>query len=138
LIYVPGVKPPIRVGRRPFIIATLPFALYPLAVISAHDFRDVSRSSLAVWGDWRARSQGDDRRFRRAQTSRSQRRIYYLVRSMAITRRRRSEVCSAETFAANAFLIAGIFGIAGTYFYRDGARASCPGIKLFSARDFDL
>src|SRR5437016_9106284 len=39
LIYLPASKAADRIGRRPFIIATFcAFALYPLAVVSAHDF----------------------------------------------------------------------------------------------------
>src|ERR1051326_274908 len=39
IIYVPAAKAADRIGRRPFIIATLSaFALYPLAIIAAHDF----------------------------------------------------------------------------------------------------
>src|SRR5256884_3746293 len=39
VIYLPAAKGADRVGRRPFIIATFcAFALYPLAIISAHGF----------------------------------------------------------------------------------------------------
>src|SRR5437763_1396398 len=39
VIYLPASKAVERVGRRPFIIATFcAFALYPLAVVNAHDF----------------------------------------------------------------------------------------------------
>src|SRR5439155_933181 len=39
VMYLPAAKAADRVGRRPFIIATFcAFALYPLAIISAHDF----------------------------------------------------------------------------------------------------
>jgi len=39
LIYVPSAKIAVRVGRKPFVIATFfCFALYPIAVILAHNF----------------------------------------------------------------------------------------------------
>jgi len=88
LIYVPAAKAAERVGGRPFIIATFcAFALYPLAIISAHDFaglviafiigglREIGEPARkAMILDFaepkvRARSVG----------------LYYLMRSLAIT-----------------------------------------------------
>jgi len=120
LIYVPAAKAADRVGRRPFIIATFcAFALYPLAVISAHDFtglviafiigglREIgepARKAMIV--DFaepklRARSVG----------------IYYLVRSMAITPAAAIGGLLWKYSPQTPFLIAGIFGIAGTFIF---------------------
>ncbi|HEX3231502.1 MAG TPA: MFS transporter [Pyrinomonadaceae bacterium] len=120
LIYVPAAKAADRVGRRPFIIATFcAFALYPLAVISAHDFtglviafiigglREIgepARKAMIV--DFaepklRARSVG----------------IYYLVRSMAITPAAAIGGLLWKYSPQTPFLIAGIFGVAGTFIF---------------------
>jgi MFS family permease len=120
LIYVPAAKAADRVGRRPFIIATFcAFALYPLAVISAHDFtglvfafiigglREIgepARKAMIV--DFaepklRARSVG----------------IYYLVRSMAITPAAAIGGLLWKYSPQTPFLIAGVFGIAGTFIF---------------------
>jgi MFS family permease len=120
LIYVPAAKAADRVGRRPFIIATFcAFALYPLAVISAQDFtglviafiigglREIgepARKAMIV--DFaepklRARSVG----------------LYYLVRSMAITPAAAIGGLLWKYSPQTPFLIAGIFGIAGTFIF---------------------
>ena len=120
LIYVPAAKAADRVGRRPFIIATFcAFALYPLAVISAHDFtglviafiigglREIgepARKAMIV--DFaepklRARSVG----------------LYYLVRSMAITPAAAIGGLLWKYSPQTPFLIAGVFGIAGTFIF---------------------
>jgi MFS family permease len=119
-IYVPAAKAADRVGRRPFIIATFcAFALYPLAVISAHNFtglviafiigglREIgepARKAMIV--DFaepklRARSVG----------------IYYLVRSMAITPAAAIGGLLWKYSPQTPFLIAGIFGVAGTFIF---------------------
>src|SRR5437762_5459078 len=88
VFYLPAAKAADRVGRRPFIIATFcAFALYPLAIISAHDFgglviafmigglREIgepARKAMIVdfaEPNLRARTVG----------------LYYLLRSLAIT-----------------------------------------------------
>lgn len=120
LIYVPAAKAADRVGRRPFIIATFcAFALYPLAVISARDFtglviafiigglREIgepARKAMIV--DFaepklRARSVG----------------LYYLVRSLAITPAAAIGGLLWKYSPQTPFLIAGIFGIAGTFIF---------------------
>ena len=120
LIYVPAAKAADRVGRRPFIIATFcAFALYPLAVISAHDFpglviafiigglREIgepARKAMIVdfaEAKLRARSVG----------------LYYLVRSMAITPAAAIGGLLWKYSPQTPFLIAGIFGIAGTFIF---------------------
>ena len=120
LIYLPAAKAADRVGRRPFIIATFcAFALYPLAVISAHDFaglviafiigglREIgepARKAMIV--DFaepglRARSVG----------------LYYLLRSLAITPAAAIGGLLWKFSPQTPFLIAGIFGIAGTFIF---------------------
>lgn len=120
LIYVPAAKAADRVGRRPFIIATFcAFALYPLAVISAHDFpglviafiigglREIgepARKAMIVdfaQPKLRARSVG----------------LYYLLRSMAITPAAAIGGLLWKYSPQTPFLIAGIFGIAGTFIF---------------------
>ena len=120
LIYVPAAKAADRVGRRPFIIATFcAFALYPLAVISAHDFvglvlafiigglREIgepARKAMIVdfaQPKLRARSVG----------------LYYLLRSMAITPAAAIGGLLWKFSPQTPFLIAGIFGIAGTFIF---------------------
>ena len=120
LIYLPAAKAADRVGRRPFIIVTFcAFALYPLAVISAHDFaglviafiigglREIgepARKAMIV--DFaepklRARSVG----------------LYYLLRSLAITPAAAIGGLLWKFSPQTPFLIAGIFGIAGTFIF---------------------
>ena len=120
LIYVPAAKAADRVGRRPFIIATFcAFALYPLAVISAHDFpglviafiigglREIgepARKAMIV--DFaepklRARSVG----------------LYYLLRSLAITPAAAIGGLLWKFSPQTPFIMAGIFGIAGTFIF---------------------
>ncbi len=120
LIYVPAAKAADRVGRRPFIIATFcAFALYPLAVISAQDFtglviafiigglREIgepARKAMIV--DFaepklRARTVG----------------LYYLLRSLAITPAAAIGGLLWKHSPQTPFLIAGLFGIAGTFIF---------------------
>lgn len=120
LIYVPAAKAADRVGRRPFIIATFcAFALYPLAVIRAQNFpglviafiigglREIgepARKAMIV--DFaepklRARSVG----------------LYYLLRSLAITPAAAVGGLLWKFSPQTPFIIAGIFGIAGTFIF---------------------
>jgi MFS family permease len=120
LIYVPSAKLASRVGRKPFVIATFfCFAMYPMAVILAHNFgglvlafiigglREIgepSRKAMIVdfaEQQLRARTVG----------------LYYLVRSLSITPasaiggllwRLRPEV---------PFVVAGLIGVAGTLLF---------------------
>ena len=117
LIYVPAAKAVERVGRRPFIIATFcAFALYPLAIISAHDFtglviafiigglREIgepARKAMIVdFADprLRARSVG----------------LYYLMRSLAITPAAAIGGLLWKVTPQTPFVLAGVFGVAGT------------------------
>ena len=120
LIYLPAAKAADRVGRRPFIIATFcAFALYPLAIISAHDFgglviafiigglREIgepARKAMIVdfaEPQLRARSVG----------------LYYLLRSLAITPAAAIGGLLWKFAPQTPFAIAGIFGVAGTFIF---------------------
>ncbi|HJZ83309.1 MAG TPA: MFS transporter [Pyrinomonadaceae bacterium] len=120
LIYLPAAKAADRVGRRPFIIATFcAFALYPLAVVSAHDFaglviafiigglREIgepARKAMIVdfaQPTLRARSVG----------------LYYLLRSLAITPAAAVGGLLWKHSPQTPFVIAGMFGIVGTFVF---------------------
>ena len=120
LIYLPAAKAADRVGRRPFIIATFcAFALYPLAIISARDFaglviafiigglREIGEPARkAMILDFaepklRARSVG----------------LYYLMRSLAITPAAAVGGLLWKHAPQTPFVIAGLFGIAGTFIF---------------------
>lgn len=120
LMYIPAAKAADRVGRWPFIVVTFcAFALYPLAVISAQDFpglviafiigglREIgepARKAMIV--DFaepklRARTVG----------------LYYLMRSLAITPAAAIGGLLWNLSPQTPFLIAGIFGVAGTFIF---------------------
>ncbi|PYS59641.1 MAG: hypothetical protein DMF76_15920 [Acidobacteria bacterium] len=125
LIYLPAAKAADRVGRRPFIIATFcAFALYPLSIIAAHNFaglviafiigglREIgepARKAMIV--DFakpklRARSVG----------------LYYLLRSLAITPAAAIGGLLWKVTPQTPFVMAGVFGIAGTFIFIATAR----------------
>jgi MFS family permease len=120
LIYLPASKAVERVGRRPFIIATFcAFALYPLAVVNAHDFtglviafiigglREIgepARKAMIV--DFaeprlRARSVG----------------LYYLLRSLAITPAAAVGGLLWKVSPQTPFVVAGVFGVVGSFVF---------------------
>jgi len=120
VIYLPASKAVERVGRRPFIIATFcAFALYPLAVVSAHDFtglviafiigglREIgepARKAMIV--DFaepklRARSVG----------------LYYLLRSLAITPAAAVGGLLWKISPQTPFVVAGMFGVVGSFVF---------------------
>jgi len=120
LIYLPASKAVERVGRRPFIIATFcAFALYPLAVVNAHDFtglviafiigglREIgepARKAMIV--DFaeprlRARSVG----------------LYYLLRSLAITPAAAVGGLLWKVSPQTPFIVAGTFGVVGSFVF---------------------
>ena len=120
VISLPAAKAADRVGRRPFIIATFcAFALYPLAIVSAHDFgglviafiigglREIgepARKAMIVdfaEPQLRARSVG----------------LYYLVRSLAITPAAAIGGLLWKVTPQTPFVLAGAFGIAGTFIF---------------------
>lgn len=120
VMYLPAAKAADRVGRRPFIIATFcAFALYPLAIISAHGFgglvlafvigglREIgepARKAMIV--DFaepklRARTVG----------------LYYLLRSLAITPAAAIGGLLWKFTPQTPFALAGAFGIVGTLIF---------------------
>lgn len=120
IIYVPAAKAADRVGRRPFIIATFSaFALYPLAIIAAHDFiglviafiigglREIgepARKAMIVDSAnprLRARTVG----------------LYYLLRSFAITPAAAVGGLLWRFTPQMPFMIAGAFGMVGTFLF---------------------
>jgi len=120
VIYLPAAKAADRVGRRPFIIATFcAFALYPLAIISAHDFgglviafivgglREIGEPARKAMildfaePNLRARTVG----------------LYYLLRSLAITPAAAIGGLLWKFTPQTPFVLAGAFGIAGTFIF---------------------
>jgi MFS family permease len=120
IIYVPAARVADRVGRRPFIIATFcAFALYPLAIIAASNFiglaiafivgglREIgepARKAMIVdlaTPQLRARTVG----------------LYYLLRSLAITPAAAVGGLLWSLKPQLPFLIAGAFGVAGTFLF---------------------
>ena len=120
LIYLPAAKAADRVGRRPFIVATFcAFALYPLAIVSAHNFgglviafiigglREIgepARKAMIVdfaEPQLRARSVG----------------LYYLLRSLAITPAAAIGGLLWKFAPQTPFVLAGVFGVAGTFIF---------------------
>jgi MFS family permease len=130
IIYLPAAKAVDRVGGRPFIIVTFcAFALYPLAIISAHGFgglviafiigglREIgepARKAMIV--DFaepklRARSVG----------------LYYLLRSMAITPAAVIGGMLWRFGPQTTFAVAGVFGVAGTFIFIATVREKAVG-----------
>jgi MFS family permease len=120
LIYLPAAKAADRIGRRPFIIATFcAFALYPLAIVAAHNFaglviafiigglREIgepARKAMIV--DFaeprlRARTVG----------------LYYLLRSLTITPAAAIGGLLWKVSPQTPFVIAGTFGVAGGFIF---------------------
>jgi MFS family permease len=114
--YFPGARMAERVGRKPLVVATfVAFALFPLAVVSAHSFaglvpafvigglREIgepARKALIVDSarpDLRARSVG----------------LYYLVRSVSIAPAATVGGMLWQATPALPFLVAGGFGLLG-------------------------
>jgi MFS family permease len=120
LVYLPAAKAADRVGRRPFIIATFcAFALYPLAIIAAHDFAGLVIASV-IGG---LREIGEPARkalivdFARPQLRARSVGLYYLLRSLAITPAAAIGGLLWKVTPQTPFLIAGIFGILGTVIF---------------------
>lgn len=118
IIYLPAAKAADRVGRRPFIIATFcAFALYPLAVVAAHDFIGLVIAFI-IGG---LREIGEPARkamivdFARPQLRARSVGLYYLLRSLAITPAAAIGGLLWKFSPQTPFVIAGVFGIAGTF-----------------------
>ena len=120
IIYVPAAKAADRVGRRPFIIATFcAFALYPLAIVSAHDFTGLVIAFI-IGG---LREIGEPARkamivdFAKPQLRARSVGLYYLVRSLTITPAAAIGGLLWKFTPQTPFVIAGVFGIVGTFIF---------------------
>ncbi|HEV8587538.1 MAG TPA: MFS transporter [Pyrinomonadaceae bacterium] len=120
IIYVPAAKAADRVGRRPFIIATFcAFALYPLAIVAAHDFIGLVIAFI-IGG---LREIGEPARkamivdFANPQMRARTVGLYYLLRSFAITPAAAVGGMLWRVTPQTPFVIAGTFGIVGTFLF---------------------
>lgn len=120
LIYLPAAKAAERVGRRPFIIATFcAFALYPLAIVSAHDFGGLVIAFI-IGG---LREIGEPARkamildFAEPQLRARSVGLYYLLRSLAITPAAAIGGLLWKVSPQTPFVLAGAFGVAGTFIF---------------------
>jgi len=120
VFYLPAAKAADRVGRRPFIIATFcAFALYPLAIVSAHDFGGLVIAFI-IGG---LREIGEPARkamivdFAEPQLRARTVGLYYLMRSLAITPAAAIGGLLWKVAPQTPFAIAGIFGVAGTFIF---------------------
>jgi MFS family permease len=120
IIYLPAAKAVDRVGRRPFIIATFcAFALYPLAIVSAHDFGGLVIAFI-IGG---LREIGEPARkamivdFAEPQLRARSIGLYYLLRSLAITPAAAIGGLLWKVTPQTPFVLAGVFGIAGTFVF---------------------
>src|SRR5207244_7250757 len=120
LIYLPAAKAADRVGRRPFIIATFcAFALYPLSIILAHNFAGLVIAFI-IGG---LREIGEPARkamivdFAQPQLRARSVGLYYLLRSLAITPAAAIGGLLWKITPQTPFVMAGIFGIAGTFIF---------------------
>ena len=130
LIYVPSAKIAARVGRKPFVIATFfCFALYPITVILARSFgglvlafivgglREIgepSRKAMIVdfaEQQFRARNVG----------------LYYLIRNLSITPASAIGGLLWRVRPEIPFVIAGLFGVAGTLLFAIFVKEQHPG-----------
>jgi MFS family permease len=120
LIYVPSAKIAARVGRKPFVIATFfCFALYPITVILARNFGGLVLAFI-VGG---LREIGEparkamivdfaDQQFRARNVG-----LYYLIRNLSITPASAIGGLLWSVRPEIPFLIAGLFGVAGTLLF---------------------
>jgi len=130
VIYLPAAKGADRVGRRPFIIATFcAFALYPLAIISAHGFGGLVMAFI-IGG---LREIGEPARkamivdFAEPQLRARSVGLYYLLRSLAITPAAAIGGILWKHAPQTPFAIAGVFGVAGTFIFIATVRGRSAG-----------
>jgi len=130
LIYVPAAKAADRVGRRPFIIATFcAFALYPLAIVSARDFTGLVIAFI-IGG---LREIGEPARkamivdFAEPQLRARSVGLYYLLRSLAITPAAAIGGLLWKFTPQTPFVLAGSFGIVGTFIFIATVREQLDG-----------
>src|SRR5438067_5169195 len=120
IIYVPAAKAADRVGRRPFIIATFcAFALYPLAIIAAHDFTGLVIAfvigALREIGEPARKAMIVD--FAKPQLRARSVGLYYLLRSLTITPAAAIGGFLWKVSPQTPFVIAGAFGVAGAFIF---------------------
>jgi MFS family permease len=132
IIYLPAAKAADRVGRQPFIIATFcSFALYPLAIVSARDFTGLVIAFI-IGG---LREIGEPARkamivdFAKPQLRARSVGLYYLVRSLAITPAAAVGGLLWKLSPQTPFVIAGVFGIVGTFLFIATARTDSTTYK---------
>ena len=120
LIYLPAAKAADRAGRQPFIILTFcAFALYPLAILAAYDFVGLVIASI-IGG---LREIGEPARkamildFAEPQVRARSVGLYYLLRSLAITPAAAIGGLLWKFAPQTPFVVAGVFGIAGTFIF---------------------
>jgi MFS family permease len=120
IIYLPAAKAADRIGRRPFIIATFcAFALYPLAIVSAHDFTGLVIAFI-IGG---LREIGEPARkamivdFAKPQLRARSVGLYYLLRSLTITPAAAIGGMLWKLTPQTPFGIAGVFGVVGTFLF---------------------
>jgi MFS family permease len=120
VIYLPAARAADRFGRRPFIIATFcAFALYPLAVIAASNFMGLVIAFI-IGG---LREIGEPARkamivdFAAPQLRARTVGLYYLLRSLAITPAAAVGGLLWNLTPQMPFVIAGAFGVAGTFLF---------------------
>jgi len=120
LIYLPASKAADRIGRRPFIIATFcAFALYPLAIVSAHSFGGLVIAFI-IGG---LREMGEPARkamivdFAQPQLRARTVGLYYLIRSLTITPASAIGGLLWKLTPQTPFVAAGAFGVVGTFIF---------------------
>jgi MFS family permease len=120
IIYIPAAKAADRVGRRPFVVATFcAFALFPLAIVSARGFGGLVIAFI-IGG---LREIGEPARkamivdFAKPQLRARSVGLYYLLRSFAITPASAIGGVLWKLAPQTPFLIAGAFGVAGTFIF---------------------
>jgi MFS family permease len=120
IIYLPAARAADRFGRRPFIIATFcAFALYPLAIIAASNFMGLVIAFI-IGG---LREIGEPARkamivdFAAPQLRARTVGLYYLLRSLAITPAAAVGGLLWNLTPQMPFLIAGAFGVVGTFLF---------------------
>src|SRR5207245_1048356 len=120
LVYLPSAKIAARVGRKPFVVATFfCFALYPIAVILAHNFGGLVLAFI-VGG---LREIGEPARkamivdFAEQQLRARTVGLYYLVRSLSITPASAIGGLLWKVRPEIPFVTAGLIGIAGTLLF---------------------
>src|SRR5213593_1874970 len=125
VIYLPAAKAADRVGRGPFIVATFcAFALYPLAITSAHDFATLVIAFI-IGG---LREIGEPARkamivdFAQPQLRARTVGLYYLLRSLAITPAAAIGGLLWKVAPPTPFVVAGAFGVIGTFVFIATAR----------------